>query len=557
MDAPAGRRRSLPFILVGLVVLGYLALGVSEAWTDAPTFDEPVYVSSGLAALLQHDLVVNDEHPPLDKALAALPVLLVHPMMPRAHSGPTNDERAYSAWFVTLQTAAGSLRRVTFVSRLVPLAESIGIALVLFALASELFGTGAGALAAVLWLASPLVLGIGHLDGTDIPFTLAVVLNSWALTRWFRHGSRAALVAVGLAGALLASTQSTGILLVGLDVAVVAFTSRALGLRRSLTRCALVALLVWLGVWLPYLVLDPATLTHGISIVPRPYLEGISYLAGHDTVAAPGYLLGHAYTGGRWWFWPLSMAIKLPIALLALLVAGAASWRVLERKGRLVAARGPSRAGRHPHRLHVVPAPRPRCALPASGPGPRVRSQWGPGARGVQSADQIPPPTGSPHHDPGRGQRGRHGRLVSGLPGLDLGPVPTCLLNRDGLRCRLGAGSLPTRIMGERTASVGRVLRSPRCAHRRGGTTARGCVTGWGDRVGGGVGHRPHGDATWLVGLAAKLLPRRRPGRLDTGVPLRPAATGDGPGTGITTGTLPRWCNGLGTERSPLVVGLT
>ncbi len=337
MDAPAGRRRSLPFILVGLVVLGYLALGVSEAWTDAPTFDEPVYVSSGLAALLQHDLVVNDEHPPLDKALAALPVLLVHPMMPRAHSGPTNDERAYNARFVTLQTAAGSLRRVTFVSRLVPLAESIGIALVLFALASELFGTGAGALAAVLWLASPLVLGIGHLDGTDIPFTLAVVLNSWALTRWFRHGSRAALVAVGLAGALLASTQSTGILLVGLDVAVVAFTSRALGLRRSLTRCTLVALLVWLGVWLPYLVLDPATLTHGISIVPRPYLEGISYLAGHDTVAAPGYLLGHAYTGGRWWFWPLSMAIKLPIALLALLVAGAASWRVLERKGRLVA----------------------------------------------------------------------------------------------------------------------------------------------------------------------------------------------------------------------------
>jgi hypothetical protein len=25
------------------------------------------------------------------------------------------------------------------------------------------------------------VLGIGHLDGTDVPFALAVVLSSWAL----------------------------------------------------------------------------------------------------------------------------------------------------------------------------------------------------------------------------------------------------------------------------------------------------------------------------------------------------------------------------------------
>jgi len=32
------------------VVAGFLALGLAEAWADAPTFDEPVYVSSGLAA---------------------------------------------------------------------------------------------------------------------------------------------------------------------------------------------------------------------------------------------------------------------------------------------------------------------------------------------------------------------------------------------------------------------------------------------------------------------------------------------------------------------------
>jgi hypothetical protein len=33
----------------------------------------------------------------------------------------------------------------------------------------------------IVKILAPLVLGIGHLDGTDVPFALAVVLSSWAL----------------------------------------------------------------------------------------------------------------------------------------------------------------------------------------------------------------------------------------------------------------------------------------------------------------------------------------------------------------------------------------
>ena len=61
--------------MLALLAAGFLALGVAEARADAPTFDEPVYVSAGLAALLHHDVTLNDEHPPLPKVLAVLPVL--------------------------------------------------------------------------------------------------------------------------------------------------------------------------------------------------------------------------------------------------------------------------------------------------------------------------------------------------------------------------------------------------------------------------------------------------------------------------------------------------
>src|SRR6202167_516491 len=118
-------RSSLHWLALAVLAIGaaaFLALGVGEAWSDSPTFDEPVYVAAGLAAVLHHDLTLNDEHPPVPKMLAAAPVLLVGPVIPGNGRWTGNDERAYGARFVRAQFSAGTLRRIMFVSRLVPLA---------------------------------------------------------------------------------------------------------------------------------------------------------------------------------------------------------------------------------------------------------------------------------------------------------------------------------------------------------------------------------------------------------------------------------------------------
>jgi hypothetical protein len=309
---------------------GFLALGLGEAWSDAPTFDEPVYVAAGLAAVLHHDLTLNDEHPPVPKVLAALPVLLVHPVIPGNGRWAGNDERSYSARFIDAQLAAGSLRRVTFTARLVPLAETAGVAFAIFGLGSELLGPAAGAFGGLLWLASPLVLGIGHLDGTDVPFALATVLASWALARWLRLRSRRALVWLGLALALVALSDISGLLVVVAALAAVAVVtfrdaaSHRSGVRQALAGIALAGLVALVAVWIPYAVLDPAVLGHP-GLLPSPYLGGIGYLRAADT-PTPGYLAGVSYTGGQWWFWPLSLVIKLPAAALLLFVAGAVAW---------------------------------------------------------------------------------------------------------------------------------------------------------------------------------------------------------------------------------------
>jgi hypothetical protein len=318
-----------------VAVSGFLVLGGLEAWHDAPTYDEPVYVSSGVAALLHHDVADNAEHPPLFKVLAALPVLAAQPVVPRDGHWNVNNERAYSARFVTAQMRAGTLHAVTVASRLVPLLESVLVGLALFALASALFGRCSGVVAALLWLLDPVVLGIGHLDGVDMPFALCTVVVSLALVHWFRRRDRRTVIWVGLAAGAAVAAQDTGLLVAGLAAATMSIALWRSGVRgRSLAMPVLtVTALAWVVVWASYLVVDPASVLHPWLLFPHAYIDGIRFLGSHDTGGAPGFLAGQRWTGINLWFWPATLVVKLPTPVLLLLLAGSAVTVGLVRRG--------------------------------------------------------------------------------------------------------------------------------------------------------------------------------------------------------------------------------
>jgi hypothetical protein len=335
----SGSARRAGRVIVGVAVVAFLVLGLLEAWHDAPTFDEPVYVSSGVVAVLHHDLTLNDEHPPLFKVLAALPVLAVHPVVPADGHWSRNDERIYSARFIRAQIRAGTAHRVIFVARLVPLAEAALVGVLVGLLAAALFGLWPGVLAALLWLLNPLVLGIGHLNGVDLPLALTTVLVALALVRWWRVPDRAPLW-VGLAAGLAMSAQSTGVLVAALALGAVLYRTRQGGRdgRMVWRNLAWVVVAGWVVVWVPYVVLNPSAVLHPWVVVPRPYVEGLRFLAGHDTGSAPGFLLGTSWTGINPWFWPASLMVKLSTPVLVLLLAGTAAFVVAVRRN------GPARA---------------------------------------------------------------------------------------------------------------------------------------------------------------------------------------------------------------------
>jgi 4-amino-4-deoxy-L-arabinose transferase-like glycosyltransferase len=325
------------FAPVGLLVVSagfFLGFGIHEAWLDSPTFDEPVYVSAGLAGVLHHDLTFNEEHPVLPKVLAALPVLLVHPVLPANGHWNSNDERAYSATFLKAQRKAGTLRAVTFSSRLIPLLESVALAVVLFALGRDLFGRAAGALAGSLWLLSPFVVGLSHLDILDVSFALAVAAWSWVLLRWLRQPTTRRTVVLALVTGAAVLTDVTGLILVGLAVIAILMTSGRSGLRHGLRQSGLLLLVTWVFVWAVYGALDPRVLLDPTIVLPAPYLSGMSFLLHNDTVPGPGYLLGVAWMGGRWWYWPGGLVLKTVPTTLLLLVVGPFGWIWLDRSTR-------------------------------------------------------------------------------------------------------------------------------------------------------------------------------------------------------------------------------
>jgi hypothetical protein len=322
-------------LLLAIVVTG---CGLLQARDDSPTFDEPVYVSAGLLALTQHDLAYNAEHPPLAKAIAAIPVLVTPYQLPPRTPGE-NDEKAYAGVFLRAQGDA--LGAVTFASRLVPLLEMLLVAALLVLLGRQLVSLAGGVLAAALWLVSPMVLGLGHLDGVDLPFAVAVCVYAGALLHARHHDDRRSTVLLGVALGLCLATSALGLVLVLLTGLLLALQRRGRGLLQWLVAAAV----AWAVLWCSYLVLDPHVVTSTQWLLPGPYVDGLRYLRDNDTVPGAGYLLGQAWVGGRWWFWPGSLLVKLTTPVLLVLVLAPLCWRLVDaprRRDALVVVAAPA-----------------------------------------------------------------------------------------------------------------------------------------------------------------------------------------------------------------------
>jgi hypothetical protein len=338
------RRTSLALVPLALI---FLASGLIQAWRDAPTVDEAIDVAAGVTSLVRHDLRLMPEHGVLARVLPAAPALLAHPVVPDGPGYRSGDWFNHTDEFVRANTNAGRLHRLGFLSRLVPLLEGLAVAWLLYLLGARLFGAPAGVVAAGLWLTTPVFVGLGHIAGIDVAFTLATLGFSVALLKFLEAPSQRRALVVGLAAGAALLTRHLGLVLVAIAVAVIAVEGRRRARRVALRHAAIVAFVSWATVWIVVRALASPVggasasrldqilsagrghswLSRLVLAVPWPkeWAAGFAYLAVTST-ARPAYLLGQAWSGGRWWYFPAAVLVKVPLLAVIALLAGPFGW---------------------------------------------------------------------------------------------------------------------------------------------------------------------------------------------------------------------------------------
>jgi hypothetical protein len=349
------KARSSSIVLAGVVLLLALMalLADGSVRRESVTFDEMAHIGAGVSYVQKLDMRMNEEHPPLAKVLAAVPLAVRGVQADYSHlswtfsgSGMFKQYLGQWVWGHWLITRWNDPIATVFWARQPMLFLTLILGIVLFLYGSRLGDQWGGLLCLCVFATMPVMLAFGPLVLTDIAITLFAVLTLWAFAGMWQSPSRKTILIFGLAfGGALLSKFSAGLLFFCFPAFILSLRWRPLSeqpadkaelrawrrLRlRSLIKGILVAALV---VYAAYFVLSWNEPTDSLSAIghnmaalllrralmpPWIYLRGLAIFT--FTGKPASFILGHSYPHGVWFYFPVLFLLKSSLAFLLLLV---------------------------------------------------------------------------------------------------------------------------------------------------------------------------------------------------------------------------------------------
>lgn len=276
------------------------------------TIDEPDHLAAGMEWLSAGKYLYEDQHPPLARVMGALGPYLAGE---RWLSGPDSYREGYRI-----------LGRDAHYDRTLALGRAgilpffwIGSAVV-FLWGLRIAGPPAALASTLLFTTLPPVLAHSGLITTDMAAAAWIGAAALASQYWVERPSRWRTVLFGVALGLACLSKFSALLF--LPAALLAMHRTALWRnRRSLAAaCAVAFVVIWAGYRFSFARVEYLHLR-----LPAPrFFTGLNTLWRHNAVGQASYLLGRTSSTGFWYYYPVVLAIKTPLALL-LLVCGAAA----------------------------------------------------------------------------------------------------------------------------------------------------------------------------------------------------------------------------------------
>jgi hypothetical protein len=340
---------------------------------ESLSWDEGDHTFAGYMSWKAHDFGWNPEHPPLVKAVATLPILGMDLEVPGFPDGKVtigslllSNGRNFKVGTV-LDGAEFNARNISkgilFRMRMAASVFALGLALLIFLAAREMFGTMAAFIALTLVAFDPNILAHGALVTTDTGVSCFILATVYAFYRYLKSPAAGRLALTCLAAGFAFGAKHTGLLalfMIGiLGLCEVAWPKRAGNdegsgavprSRMTFGKLALALAIITVSaviiLWGFYgfrysarpagLAIDPplaVTAAHVSSpalaatlltfakyrLLPESYLYGIADISGvNDFYTA--YLFGKVYPHGSHWYFLAVLAIKSTLPFLILVV---------------------------------------------------------------------------------------------------------------------------------------------------------------------------------------------------------------------------------------------
>lgn len=341
--------------MVGLILAGVTRSAIATRY-DGFTLDEPYHIAAGVSYLRLGDYRLNPEHPPLVKLwVAAFFPPSVFKMAPLRPVSDKIDERHFTSDIVFLKNDAD------FVQRRARTAMFVLNGLLLLALAIAIWKVfdEVVALAALAFLMmDPTVTAHLPIVMTDLPVALAgataLLLGYAAFVSWQWRNAMFAGLALGLAFSAKHSAPVIviAVMVLGVVMAVVKAKPTSPGRFARLLRVAAVLALAWMVLWGLYrfrfnespagidtfnrplnskiddlrrpISREAISVANQFHLLPRSYLWGLAdtVRAGVEGRGYPVFFWGKSYLHVPFYFFPVTVLVKIPLGLMAIAVLG-------------------------------------------------------------------------------------------------------------------------------------------------------------------------------------------------------------------------------------------
>jgi hypothetical protein len=327
----------------------FTGLTVSSYRQDSATMDEPQHLTFGYAALKLGDYRLDIEHPPFLRMWAALPLLAMPDVRFDTNTTlwTTLKPWRFSHKFLYVDNDADRLlNRARFMIVLI----GVLLGVLLFCWSRELFGFWPATLVFGLFCFEPTGLAHFGLVTTDAGVTCFIFGTLYFLWRTTRRFSAANLAGFFIFFGLAQISKFSALILGPIMLALLVIYASRSGRWRAAFGVVVAAVLVWyVAVWAAYgFRYAPSPVAGGLDrivsgpkahqrlptltaiadwvdvhrLLPNTYVQGfaLGQAAAQDRTA---YLLGEIRFTGWWYYFPVALLVKMPVALIVLSVAGA------------------------------------------------------------------------------------------------------------------------------------------------------------------------------------------------------------------------------------------